>query len=472
VKPVPSAQRAATSNPPKRPIRRSGEFHRDGKYYLFSQHAVLVIRGWPTLKAWRRTNSGTHWKHVRPTLDLQRPNPVTSPSTPRLQGLQHALAYDPTPHLHTREDSLHFRGPMPAWQRQRLHEQLTARRLFIESFPAPIRSRLSRFPHRQWHLAVLLARCPGAIDLIDSNPALAFALANSWCFQPKPVLWPLRAARNLILKPQRAIAAWLGFPPGESSVRILRKIPPAACSFPVLLRIRDQLQDPASLQFLRHARSLNATTAALLQKPNLRPHLSPRLLDDDFSGVPPDRAHPLVGMLADVVGMFRFLRIPSHTRFRNLAEVQQAHDHLVQQLVEIGINPPNTPVPGRITDLTESLAFPFPSPPVPGSSNILPLIRPIELLQEGREMHHCVGSYIPQVQEGSTYIYRVLAPERATLALHRYDNSWSLGQIYGPFNEPVQPSTREAIRSWLEQARPIPEPSEGSPDWLQFQLDF
>jgi hypothetical protein len=177
-------------------------------------------------------------------------------------------------------------------------------------------------------------------------------------------------------------------------------------------------------------------------------------------------------MLADVVGMFRFLRIPSHTRFRNLAEVQQAHDHLVQQLVEIGINPPNTPVPGRITDLTESLAFPFPSPPVPGSSNILPLIRPIELLQEGREMHHCVGSYIPQVQEGSTYIYRVLAPERATLALQRYDNSWSLGQIYGPFNEPVQPSTREAIRSWFEQAPHTPQPSEGSPDWLQLQLDF
>ena len=50
-------------------------------------------------------------------------------------------------------------------------------------------------------------------------------------------------------------------------------------------------------------------------------------------------------------------------------------------------------------------------------TDIVALTEPRDLLVEGLRQHNCVASYAPAVARGDTYVYRVLAPERATLAI-------------------------------------------------------
>ena len=47
-----------------------GNTLKDGKLYLFQPNELVVIRGWPEMRAWRRTPVRGGWTHVRPELQL------------------------------------------------------------------------------------------------------------------------------------------------------------------------------------------------------------------------------------------------------------------------------------------------------------------------------------------------------------------------------------------------------------------
>lgn len=60
----------------------------------------------------------------------------------------------------------------------------------------------------------------------------------------------------------------------------------------------------------------------------------------------------------------------------------------------------------------------FPEPPIPGNDVIIPIETLLELRREGQVMRHCVASYEESIRRGTCYIYRVMAPERATLSIN------------------------------------------------------
>jgi hypothetical protein len=97
---------------------------------------------------------------------------------------------------------------------------------------------------------------------------------------------------------------------------------------------------------------------------------------------------------------------------------------------------------------------PFPPPPFPGTDTIRPLTTPAELIEEGDLQHNCVGNrvtYEPYVRRGLCYIYRVLAPERATLSMiSRGTVSWSIGELKTARNHTVSRETWRVVREWLD----------------------
>jgi len=111
---------------------------------------------------------------------------------------------------------------------------------YLSPIPEGILLAISRFANRHWHLLNLVARCPGAFDLVMDTPALALALSSLWVFRENPPSQPLRSARALLVKSQSDIAAWLGFPNAWSTVTILRKLPPEECTVLNLLNLRDR----------------------------------------------------------------------------------------------------------------------------------------------------------------------------------------------------------------------------------------
>ncbi len=48
--------------------------------------------------------------------------------------------------------------------------------------------------------------------------------------------------------------------------------------------------------------------------------------------------------------------------------------------------------------------FRFPHPPIPGTSDIVPLRAPRALIEEGRQQDNCVATYAERVAAGDTFI--------------------------------------------------------------------
>ena len=94
---------------------------------------------------------------------------------------------------------------------------------------------------------------------------------------------------------------------------------------------------------------------------------------------------------------------------------------------------------------------PFPPPPVPGNEHIQPLTTPAMLQEEGKAMHHCVGSYSGVVRTGKRYVYRILKPARATVEISKADNgTWDIHQLKSYCNASPSLEVFEMVREWLD----------------------
>jgi hypothetical protein len=97
---------------------------------------------------------------------------------------------------------------------------------------------------------------------------------------------------------------------------------------------------------------------------------------------------------------------------------------------------------------------PYPPPPVPGTKDIIPLTSTEQLQDEGWAQGNCVATYQWRVLAGDTYIYKIMAPERATLAIVRgADGCWYRAELNGDGNCKVKPATERLVDMWLEGVR-------------------
>ena len=238
-----------------------------------------------------------------------------------------------------------------------------------------------------------------------------------------------------ILKPRTAILEWLGFPPAPWVARVLAKIAPRALTTRNLRYVRTALRDGSVSKAFLHLPRLDLGTLRILTDPELRDLASFTLLTEiDGSML---RSASAAYLLRDAARMHAALhdgrRLPVQ---RSLRGLERVHNELVARQNHEGNQ--------------AMLALDLPPAPIAGNEAIVPLVTPGDILDEGRTMHHCVFSYVPAVAQGSTYIYRVLEPERATLSVVKQADRWQLGQLSGPGNAPVGPDTRAAVAGWLE----------------------
>lgn len=81
----------------------------------------------------------------------------------------------------------------------------------------------------------------------------------------------------------------------------------------------------------------------------------------------------------------------------------------------------------------------------------MPSLSARELRAEGAGTHHCVARYEPEVATiRNAYVYRVVAPRRATLASRRTHRGWTIAGLSGPRDRPVSPETRSRVQAWFD----------------------
>lgn len=294
------------------------------------------------------------------------------------------------------------------------------------------------FRHDSWRLYCALRRAPGLRDIARDNPALAMLIVD----RCEPHGDRHRRVRRLARLRRRDILRRLCGEGSEAWVRLLGRIPTARITSGLIGTVGSLVQThPSAVRYLAH---LAAIGPAVLQLAALCPDLvAPSLLvevahaDEPVTPAnwPNDRfGRRLLMRFDDTQRMARQLGI-NLPRLRSIAGLDAQHDALARRLAA-----------------HDERDVRFAPPPIPDTPSLTALRSSHALRQEAREQHNCLAArgYTEACAAGELYVYRMTAPERASVAIARDKaGRWYLSEICGPHNAPVGDAAERAVRELL-----------------------
>lgn len=353
---------------------------------------------------------------------------------------------------------------------------------FRAEIPVDMAAAVEAFTSHQWALLMLLHGSKSGMDLVRSNPVLAYAVANNEHFRPTPLDAATYQAVRYSHKKQRVIVGWLGFPATEAMVRIIRRVP-AKCASPGLLRtLRSVASDPDAVKLLGHVGTVNRGVIWLLSSPGQARLVTPALLREVSESSEEMDEAPTADLLMDSIRMagemkttvvvrplssrrrvrecydritaaYRDAAVRQRLEAEQLEERQrqaaEAYRERLRQAAEQ--NRRYLANAEREEKMLESA--PFPPPPIPGTKYIIPLTTRAALSVEGHEQSNCVGGhsdYVRGILKGWTYLYAVMRPQRHTLSIVKHGpNCWRIGELKRARNWSATPETRAFVEAWL-----------------------
>jgi hypothetical protein len=408
-----------------------------GSLHLFKDSTAMRLTAAPVPQAVRRHGSEGQWMPFIPEFR------VIHPYRPRRAPLKKSnppgqLAFD------FFDETFEPDKPVketPAQLRKRAFDR------FRFSIPKPFAKVIEPFKTHQWPLLVLLSHDQLALEMAESNPALAFFLAQRMNCDA-PLIESLRCCSMR----QRDIMEVLGLPSTNGAVKLFRKITPASLNgdnWASMLEIfRRELDDTKSP--LNHLEAINSGVIEILLNPIAARAAGPTLLKEVACDKAENHRGRIVHMITGTLQMQEELRDDGNTfvkrnHFANLGRLRETHDEVTKRYRR------------RIRQLIEANQHDtecFRTPPLPGvPGKIEPITSPEGLVNEGEEQGNCVASYAERVRQGSTFIYRILDPERATLSLVKPSpfSNWEIGELEAKYNTDVRSETEDFVSAWLER---------------------
>jgi len=277
-----------------------------------------------------------------------------------------------------------------------------------------------------------------ALDLLKSNPILAYMLANNRSYQEMLLDEEGRGrALKLVCLKQRELLRKFKYPDSQRMVSIIRKMKPQSIDLEALLELRRAIGYEDVEKHLLHIPAINSGTLSLITNPNLAGTYNTKLLRE-ISESRREDYYPFTSQMIDEISyMFRLARPKTSVPvFSSVARVQQCHDEVAVDFLRVSS--------------TKLKYCKIPRPPLRGTEAIVPLTTIPQLRKEGHDQRNCVGSYARRVSQRRTYIYKVLAPERATLAIVMTSGgTWRIGELRCAGNADVKARTRGAVQAWL-----------------------
>lgn len=408
-----------------------------GSLYLFKDSVAMRLTAAPVPQAVRRHRSEALWTPFIPEFRIIHPyRPRRAPQKKAAPTDQ--LAFD------FFEETFEPEKPLQetkAQQRKRAFDK------FRFSMPKPFAKVLEPFKTHQWPLLVLLHHDALALEMAESNPALAFFLAQ----RMKCDAAMIESLRCCSMR-QRDIMEILGLPSTNGAVKLFRKIAPASLNgdhWGSMLEVfRRELDDTKSP--LNHLEAINSGVIEILLNPAAARAAGPALLKEVAKDKAENHRGRIVHMITGTLQMQEELRDDgnSHikrTHFANLLRLRETHEEVTKRYRR------------RIRQLIEANQHDterFRTPPLPGiPGEIEPITSPEGLVNEGEAQGNCVASYAERVRQGSTFIYRVLAPERATLSVVKNSPfaDWEIGELESKYNTDVRDETEDFVTAWLDR---------------------
>ena len=389
-------------------MKTGGFRFKDGKLYLFDSTSVCLIESWPSLKAMHKIGA-SGWQEFRPIFPLLSPSAVEP-------------EFDP--------------GLLPQESFQMAYQRRAAFRAFRSFIPEAMAKACEEIPGRQLTMLMLMQASPAAAELAQSNRALVFALSHPHFFRER--FSTLQGAAIVAKRRQREIAAWLGFPETDSAVKTLSKLAGASIFKESLRALRASMGASNGQKILSHLPRINAGVLGFVADEELCGIVPMPLLMEVAENRDEDMQAQTAHVWDHCVTMARELG-ESLRRPSSIQKLDEWHQENWERWVE-----KNPPLPKT-----------FPPPPLGEIPTIQPILDEAGLIEEGRQQSNCVGFYGDRVRSGSILIYRVLAPERATLSLVMgQGGQWVIGQLKLCSNQPCSELTKKHVTDWLEN-RPL-----------------
>ena len=391
--------------------------------WLESSGFVIVIGGWPNMRAWRRKKGKPGWMRFNPCLDVS--TGMIAPA--ELLG----VPLQPTVPLR-----MAMAGAPPSGVWNKVLASYASVRDFLGNIPDEIKRIVGRYQCQQWEaLQFLQLGGSRALDLMQTNPALASCITAGRRFSKTFPPAGKASVDHLLSLKRREICGLLGFPARERTVGILSKIAPEDCRIADLLRFQTRLRVSWVAKTLAHLPKINRAILGALKSESWESLTSSFLVAISHGTDDPGTLQEQLAEAARIYQAWKRRKLP-RGRFRN---VQQLSRFL--QEIETGYNREET---ARLLSKT------FPQAPFPGTDTIIPLDSVVLLLEEGRLQGNCVARKFEEIAAGETYFYRMTAPERATFCINRSACGWVLGEILGPGNRPVGIETCMVARAWWQ----------------------
>ena len=409
----------------------------DGSLCIRKPGITMDIAGWPEPNAVRLATGTSWWKPFQPDFRLVHPYRSKKQTKKKKPAAENS-----------EQTSFDFfeetRQVVPAVRLTPEQQKKRAFDSFRFSLPKDVARILEPFRSHQWPLLVLLRDDPGAVDLAKSNPALAFFLAHKMNCDRELI----RSLKCCSMR-RKDLLEVLGFEPSKRAVSFFQKICPASITGDNWWDVVDLLQREAAKEksHLNHLPVINSGVVEIMLDPNASGAATPTLLEEVAKDRSENYRGRVVHLITSTLCMQQELQTgPNHHSFANVTRLREIHDQVsdnyrrrIRQLGEVS---------------NESSDY-FRSPPLRGiPGKIEPITSPQSLVNEGEEQGNCVASYAARVKSGTTFIYRVFHPQRATLSLIRSDvesTDWEISELEGKFNTPANSETEEFVQSWLDR---------------------
>ncbi|PHS12950.1 MAG: hypothetical protein COA86_17855 [Kangiella sp.] len=96
---------------------------------------------------------------------------------------------------------------------------------------------------------------------------------------------------------------------------------------------------------------------------------------------------------------------------------------------------------------------PFPAPLVaPDNKQIIHIETPKQLINEGREMHHCAASYVKRLYQGECALYKFQNGEnRGTIEILQKGDKPQIKQFFGACNKKMSEDSWKTVLAWFNQ---------------------
>ena len=413
-----------------------------GKLFVFDDHSVSVLRGWPVMRAWKKTCvKHPTWIGFRPSLSrLESELRDSGDKMEEYRRIIEAGQLELPLGFRYRDEAEPYRSEISRW--------------YFGTTPREVRDLLRPIWNSRWALMTFLAvgGTPAA-DLLKSCPALAFMLANNRVFHTPVVSQPRRAIRTWLGpgKTRRQLLAWLGFPASTGLVRLLAKVPAQDLSVGLLLKLRTLLADPCGGKILRHQPVIDRALLAFFD-PGMREMLTAKLLSELRARLLEDLPRP-AGRASDAA-LWKKTEQPVWILMRDTARMygERHPDRPMPQVRDLSaLCRLHDRLAGELTgERFGKLTF---TPPLPGNETVVPITDLAMLIEEGRIQHNCAASYCEAVADGRSFLYRVLAPERCTLEIAPRKGKWEAVQLLAACNRPPKEETKKAVAKWLKEVQ-------------------